>query len=364
MKKIHPKESIRNLISYRPSVSDDKKTGVIRLSVNEGALGPSPKAIKELRKWALSDYFFHRYPDQINKKLIHAISSQYSLNPEQIVLGNGSDELIQLLSTAFIDSEEEAIYTEYGFLVFPQSIKIAGGKPIVAADKKFTVDVNEILKLTTNKTKLIFLANPNNPTGTYIKRKELLFLRKKLRSNILLVVDDAYFEYVKQKDFMSGLKTFTNFKNVVMTRTFSKIYGLAGLRVGWGYGSKEIISALNRIKPPFNVSRPALFAASAAVKDSSWLNKEINHVNKWNKKLFAEFKKMKIDTNKSFTNFLLVNFDRVKVNSAKVFKQLAKYGILVRKMDVYGIKNSLRITIGTGSENTELIKKMRKILNV
>ena len=192
----------------------------------------------------------------------------------------------------------------------------------------------------------------------------MLFLRKKLRSNILLVVDDAYFEYVKRKDYLSGLKTFTNFRNVVMTRTFSKIYGLAGLRVGWGYGSKEIISALNKVKPPFNVSRPALFAASAAVKDSAWLNKEIKHVNKWSKKMFSEFKKMRIETNHSFTNFLLVKFDKVKINSAKVFKLLAKSGILVRKMDVYGIKNSLRITIGTSSENLVLIKKMRKILNV
>ena len=192
----------------------------------------------------------------------------------------------------------------------------------------------------------------------------MLFLRKKLRSDILLVVDDAYFEYVKNKDYLSGLKTFTNFKNVVMTRTFSKIYGLAGLRVGWGYGSKEIISALNKVKPPFNVSRPALFAASAAVKDSPWLNKEIKHVNKWSKKMYSEFKKMKIETNKSFTNFLLVKFDKVKINSAKVFGLLAKSGILVRKMDVYGIKNSLRITIGTTSENIALMKKMRKILNV
>ena len=185
-----------------------------------------------------------------------------------------------------------------------------------------------------------------------------------MRSNILLVIDDAYFEYVKRKDYLSGLKTFTNFKNVVMTRTFSKIYGLAGLRVGWGYGSKEIISALNRVKPPFNVSRPALFAASAAVSDNSWLNKEIKHVNKWSKKMFSEFKKMRIETNESFTNFLLVKFDKVKINSDKVFRLLAKSGILVRKMDVYGIKNSLRITIGTTSENIALIKKMRKILNV
>ena len=149
-----------------------------------------------------------------------------------------------------------------------------------------------------------------------------------------------------------------------MTRTFSKIYGLAGLRVGWGYASKEIINALNKVKPPFNVSRPALFAASAAIKDNNWLNKEIKHVNAWNKKMFDEFKKMKIETNKSYSNFLLVNFDRVKINSSKVFKLLAKTGILVRKMDVYGIKNSLRITIGKSDENKKLISKMKKILNV
>ena len=148
-----------------------------------------------------------------------------------------------------------------------------------------------------------------------------------------------------------------------MTRTFSKIYGLAGLRVGWGYGSKEIIDTLNKIKPPFNVNKAALFAASAAVKDRAWLNKEIKHVNIWNK-MFNEFKKMKIETNKSFSNFLLVNFDKVKINSSRVFKLLAKAGILVRKMDVYGIKNSLRITIGKSEENRKLISKMKRILNV
>jgi len=157
---------------------------------------------------------------------------------------------------------------------------------------------------------------------------------------------------------------FSNYKNVVMTRTFSKIYGLAGLRVGWGYGSKDVIDVLNKVKPPFNVNKAALFAASAAVKDSAWLNKEIKHVNNWNKKMFNEFKQMKIETNKSCSNFLLVNFNKVKINSSRVFKLLAKAGILVRKMDVYGIKNSLRITIGTSEENRKLIIKMKRILNV
>ena len=153
-----------------------------------------------------------------------------------------------------------------------------GAKVIYSKENNFTVSVKDILKKVTSKTKVVFLANPNNPTGTYITKKDLLFLRKKLRSNILLVVDDAYFEYVKQKNYSSALKLFSNFKNVVMTRTFSKIYGLAGLRVGWGYGSKEIIDTLNKIKPPFNVNKAALFAASAAVKDSAWLNLSLIHI--------------------------------------------------------------------------------------
>ena len=239
-----------------------------------------------------------------------------------------------------------------------------GAKVIYSNENNFTVSVKDILKKVTTKTKVVFLANPNNPTGTYVAKKDLLFLRKKLRSNILLVVDDAYFEYVKQKNYSSALKLFSNFNNVVMTRTFSKIYGLAGLRVGWGYGSKEIIDTLNKIKPPFNVNKAALFAASAAIKDSAWLNKEIKHVNNWNKKMFNEFRKMKIETNKSYSNFLLVNFDKVKINSKKVFNSLANSGILVRRMDPYGIKNSLRVTIGKNNENKKFISKMRNIFNV
>ena len=239
-----------------------------------------------------------------------------------------------------------------------------GAKVIYSKENNFKVSVKDILKKVTRKTKVVFLANPNNPTGTYVGKKDLIFLRKKLRSNILLVVDDAYFEYVKQKNYSSALKLFSNSKNVVVTRTFSKIYGLAGLRVGWGYGSKKIIDVLNKVKPPFNVNKAALFSASAAVKDSNWLNKEIKHVNNWNKKMFNEFKKMKIETNKSYSNFLLVNFNKVKINSSKVFKLLAKASILVRKMDIYGIKNSLRITIGKSKENKKLISKMKRILNV
>ncbi len=337
------------------------KLAKIKLSANESALGPSPKAKKEYLKISKS---FARYPDSEGTFLRKTLSNKFKIDKNRIILGSGSDQIFELVCKSFLKKGDEVIVPKYSFIIYRIYSKMNGAKVIYSRENNFKISVKEILKKVSKKTKIVFLANPNNPTGTYIKKKDLVFLRKKLRSNILLVVDDAYFEYVKQKDYLSALKIFKNHKNVVMTRTFSKIYGLAGLRVGWGYASKEIINSLNKVKPPFNVSRPALFAASAAIKDSLWLNKEIKHVNKWNKKMFNEFKKMKIETNKSYSNFLLVNFNRVKINSSKVFKLLAKTGILVRKMDVYGIKNSLRITIGKSDENRKLISKMKKILNV
>ena len=333
----------------------------IKLSANESALGPSPKAKKEYIKVSKS---FARYPDTNGTLLRETLSKKFKLDKNRIVLGSGSDQIFELICKAYLKKGDEVIVPRYSFIIYRIYSKMNGAKVIYSNENNFTVSVKDILKKVTTKTKVVFLANPNNPTGTYVEKKDLLFLRKKLRSNILLVVDDAYFEYVKQKNYSSALKLFSNFKNVVMTRTFSKIYGLAGLRVGWGYGSKEIIDTLNKIKPPFNVNKAALFAASAAVKDSAWLNKEIKHVNNWNKKMFNEFKKMKIETNKSYSNFLLVNFDKAKIKSSRVFKLLAKAGILVRKMDVYGIKNSLRITIGKTEENRKLISKMKRILNV
>jgi histidinol-phosphate aminotransferase len=338
-----------------------RRLAKIKLSANESALGPSPKAKKEYIKISNS---FARYPDSDGMFLRETLSKKFKLDKNKIILGSGSDQIFELICKAYLKKDDEVIVPKYSFIIYRIYSKMSGAKIIYSKEKNFTVSVEDILKKVTKKTKIVFLANPNNPTGTYVSKKNLLFLRKKLRSNILLVVDDAYFEYVKQKDYSSALKLFSNYKNVVITRTFSKIYGLAGLRVGWGYGSKEIIGALNKIKPPFNVNKAALFSASAAVKDDVWLNKEIKHVNNWNTKMFNEFKKMKIETNKSYSNFLLVNFNKVKINSSKVFKLLAKAGILVRKMDVYGIKNSLRITIGKSEENRKLISKMKKILNV
>jgi len=337
------------------------KAAKVKLSANESALGPSPKAIKEYSRLSKN---FKRYPDSEGISLRKTIAKKFKLDLNRIILGSGSDQILELICKAFLRKGDEVIVPKYSFLIYRLYSQMNGAKVLYSKEKNFTISVDEILKMVTKKTKIVFLANPNNPTSTYVDKKKLLFLRKKLRSNILLVVDDAYFEYVKQKDYSSGLQLFSSFKNVIVTRTFSKIYGLAGLRVGWGYGSKEIIKSLNQYKPPFNINSPALSAAEAAIKDNAWLNKEIKHVKKWNDKFYKEFEKLNIETNKSFTNFLLINFNKIKKNSSIIFKFLASAGILVRKMDNYGIKNSLRVTIGKNDENKKLILKLRRVINV
>ena len=357
-----PKAKSLNAEKYVAGLSLFKqKFARIKLSANESALGPSPKAVKEYIKLSKN---FKRYPDADGTFLRKVIAKKFKLDLNRIILGNGSDQAFELICKAFLNKNDEVIISQYSFIIYRIYSKLNFAKIVYAPENNFTCSINNILSRVTRKTKVVFIANPNNPTGTYLSKSEMLRLRKKLRSDILLVVDDAYFEYMNFRDYENGLKLFSKFKNVVITRTFSKIYGLAGLRVGWAYASKDIINALYKIKPPFNVSRPALFAASVALKDVSWLNKEILHVRKWSKIFYNLFKKLNIHTNITSVNFLLINFDRIKKNSKQVFFALAKKGILLRQMDVYSIKNSLRVTIGNNKENLKLISELKKILNV
>ena len=239
---------------------------------------------------------------------------------------------------------------------------IHGAKVLVAKEKKYKASVNEIIKKVNDKTKIVFIANPNNPTGSYLPKTEMIELREKLKSNILLVVDDAYFEFMNQDDFTSGLDIFKNYSNVFVTRTFSKIYGLAGLRLGWGYSSKEIIDAMYQIKPPFNVNRAALAAGSEAINDNEWTKRAIEHNTLWKEKIYSILEKNKIITNKPTANFFLMNFNNVKINSDEVFEKLAKERLIVRKMNQYKIENSLRLTIGDVDANKHFIKVIGDIL--
>ncbi len=333
----------------------------IKLSANESALGPSPKAVKSYNSIGKG---FVRYPDSDGTFFRKVLGKKFRLDRNRIILGAGSDQIFELVCKLFLNKGDEVVVTQYSFIIYRIYSRMCGATVKFAKEENFIPSVQSILDCVNRKTKIIFLANPNNPTGTYLDRNEMLELRKRLRSDILLVVDDAYCEFIDDPNFSSGLELFSKSKNVLITRTFSKIYGLAGLRIGWGYSSKAIIQKLYEIKPPFNVSRPALFAATQAIQDTNWLNKAINHNNYWSEKIFDVIDEIGIATNKTKANFFLLNFDIVSKSSSQVFNKLANSGILVRQMDVYNIKNSLRVTIGNNYENKKFITTLRKIFHV
>tara|TARA_Y100000816_G_scaffold28584_1_gene18314 strand:+ start:166 stop:1248 length:1083 start_codon:yes stop_codon:yes gene_type:complete len=333
----------------------------IKLSANESALGPSPKAVKSYSSIGKG---FVRYPDSDGTYFRKVLAKKFKLKTDRIILGSGSDQIFELVCKLFLNKGDEVVVPEYSFIIYRIYSRMFGAKVRYAKEENFTTSVESIMNCINKKTKIVFLANPNNPTGTYLNKDEVLKLRKKLRSDILLIIDDAYFEYIKDPEYASGIDLFSKSENVIVTRTFSKIYGLAGLRIGWGYGPRKLIKKLYEIKPPFNVSRPALFAATQAVLDTKWLNKAIEHNNFWAEKIFDVIDEIGIATNRTNVNFFLLNFDFVNQSANKVFNKLANSGILVRQMDVYGIKNSLRVTIGNSKENKKFISVLRKIFNV
>ena len=333
----------------------------IKLSANESALGPSPKAVKSYSSIGKG---FVRYPDSDGTYFRKVLAKKFKLKRDRIILGSGSDQIFELVCKLFLNKGDEVVVPEYSFIIYRIYSRMFGAKVKYAKEDNFAASVESIMDCVNKKTKIVFLANPNNPTGTYLNKYEVIKLRKKLRSDILLVIDDAYFEYIKDPDYASGIDLFSKSENVIITRTFSKIYGLAGLRIGWGYGPKKLIKKLYEIKPPFNVSRPALFAATQAVLDTKWLNKAIQHNSFWAEKIFSVIEEIGISTNRTNVNFFLLNFDFVNKSASQVFNKLANSGILVRQMDVYGIKNSLRVTIGNSKENKKFISVLRKIFNV
>ena len=261
----------------------------------------------------------------------------------------------------FLKPGDEVIVPQYSFLMYRIYSSIVGAKVVFSKEKDFTISVDEIIKKVNKKTKIVFLANPNNPTGTYLKKKELINLRKRLRNNILLVVDDAYDEYMVDRNYSSGLKIFKNINNVFILRTFSKAYGLASLRIGWGYGNRNIINALNIIKPPFNVNRIAQLCAIESLKDKKFIKKAIKHNLFWSKYIKKNLEKYNITTNKVSGNFLLLNFKRSKLNADNVEKKLQNKGLILRETKTYGIKNCLRLTIGNRSENKLFLNTIGKI---
>ena len=357
-----PKFKKFNIKAYKPGRSKIKKLkNIIKLSANESALGMSPKANKIISSKKLN---LERYPDGKSERLRKEISKKYRCNPDKIICGAGSDEIIQMICQLFLKPKDEVVVPQYSFLMYRIYANIVDANVKFAKEINFKISNIEILKKVTKNTKIVFLANPNNPTGTYLIKKEILDLRKKLDKNILLVVDDAYAEYMKNVDYKSGLDLFKNKENVFVLRTFSKIFGLASLRVGWGYGSKKIINGLNVIKSPFNVSHIAQLAAIESLKDKKFIERSIKHNLYHAKKIKAYLEKYKIFSNSISANFLFLDFEKCKYTAKYFYERLKSKGIIVRSTeDGYHIKNKLRLTIGSKNENLAFMNAAKKILN-
>lgn len=316
------------------------RTDAIKLSSNENPFGCSDKAKEAL---ARSVHTLHRYPNTDHAGLRAAIGDVHGLDPDRIICGVGSDEIIHFLCQAYVGPRSEVVFTEHGFLMYRISTMAAGGKPVSVPERERTTDVDAILKACTKNTKLVFLANPNNPTGTMIALADLERLANGLPKGCLLVIDGAYAEYVEGYD--GGADLATRLPNVFMTRTFSKIYGLGGLRIGWGYGSRAVIDVLNRIRGPFNLSTAQQDAAEAAVRDQDWVTRcrdDNTRLRAWLAEALAE-KGVPSDT--STANFILARFSSPEEASA-CDDYLKSEGIIVRRVAGYNLPHCLRITVG------------------
>ncbi len=356
-----PCPGILDIAPYIPGRSEAEAEGPIyKLSSNESPLGASPKAKEAYR--ALADSL-ELYPDGGAHDLRDALAARHGLNPERIVCGSGSDELLELLAHAYLGPGDEAIYTQYGFLVYPIAIKANGATPIIAPETDLTADVDAILNKVTGKTKMVFLANPNNPTGTYLPFDEVKRLHAGLPEGCILVLDAAYAEYVRRNDYQAGIELVSAAHNVVMTRTFSKAYGLAGLRLGWLYGPEAIVDVLNRVRGPFNVNAAAIAAGVAAVEDEEHLQRAVAHNDKWLPWLTRELQALGLEVTPSIGNFILVHFpDEDGRRAADADAYLGKRGLILRAMGAYGFANALRASIGTAEANEKLVAALREFL--
>jgi histidinol-phosphate aminotransferase len=322
---------------------------VYKLSSNETPLGPSRKAVEAVQACI---GHLELYPDGSATKLRQSIAAKYGLDPARIVCGSGSDEILSLIAHAFIGPGDEGLITQHGFLVYRIAILAAGGTPVVTAERDLTADVDALLAKLTERTKVVFLANPNNPTGTYLPFDEVKRLHAALPPDVLLVLDAAYAEYVRRNDYASGLELVATSDNVVMTRTFSKIHGLAALRIGWCYAPADVADALNRIRGPFNMNGAAIEAGAAALGDEAHVAAAIAHNEEWLGWLTREIRGLGLAVTPSVGNFLLLHFPPQAGRTAKDADAfLGARGLVLRAVAAYGLPNALRLTIGTAEAN-------------
>ncbi|WP_428031949.1 histidinol-phosphate transaminase [Ancylobacter sp.] len=352
-----PRASVLEIEAYVPGKSQaGAGVKVHKLSANENPLGPSPKALAAFQ----SSTALELYPDGSSTRLREAIAATYGLDPARIVCGTGSDELLMLTAAAFAGPGDEVLYSQHGFLVYRIATLAAGATPVVAPEKDYRSDVDALLAAVTEKTRVVFLANPNNPTGTYLPFDEVKRLQRGLPPHVLLALDAAYAEYVRRNDYEAGIELVATCPNVVMLRTFSKIYGLAALRVGWLYGPAEVVDAVNRIRGAFNVSAPGLAAAVAAIEDAGHVDAAIAHNQTWLPWLASELTALGLTVTPSVANFLLVHFPDTPGRTAKEADAfLSQRGLILRRVDSYGLPGALRLTVGTEEANRLLVAALK-----
>lgn len=327
-------------------------TDVRKLSSNETPLGPSPKAIAAYK--AVADEL-HRYPDGAVDKLRQAIAQHQGLPADNIICSNGSDELIALICNAYCGPGDEVLYSRHGFLMYPIAAMARGATPVTAEETNLTTNVDALLAKVTPRTRIVFLANPNNPTGTYISAAELRRLREGLPDGVLLVVDAAYAEYVSRNDYSAGEELVRERDDTIMTRTFSKIYGLAALRLGWAYAPESIISVLNRVRGPFNVNAPAQAAGAAALADMAHIDKARAHNDAELPRVTKGLEAAGLKVVPSVGNFLLIRFPKGVEQAKKADEFLRGRGLILRAMGGYGLADCLRLTLGTVEENDRVL---------
>jgi histidinol-phosphate aminotransferase len=356
-----PRTGVLDIDAYVPGKS--KAPGVakiFKLSSNETPLGPSPRA---RAAYISAAAHLQDYPDGSATELREAIGRTFGLDPERIVCGSGSDDLLHLLAYAYLVDGDEAIHTTHGFLIYPIVTLGTGAKPVVAPETNFTANVDAILAAVTKRTKIVFLANPNNPTGTCLAFDEVKRLHRGLPAHVLLVLDAAYAEYVRRNDYEAGIELVATSENVVMCRTFSKIHGLASLRLGWMFAPAHIVDAVNRIRGPFNIAGPAIAAGIAAIEDVEHQERSRQHNTRWLGWLTQEIDKLGLKVTPSVANFLLIHFPETKGRTAKDADEfLSARGLILRQTGAYKLPNALRMSVGTEEANRLVVAALKQFL--
>ncbi len=356
-------EGVRALSPYKPGKPMEELqrelglSSIVKLASNESPLGPGPAALAAVAECAPG---IARYPDGNGFALKQALAAHHGVTPDRLTLGNGSNDVLELITRAFVTPDNEVVFSQHAFAVYPLVTQAVGAKAVVTPAKNFAHDLDAMAAAVSPKTRLIFVANPNNPTGTWVPEKALASFITSIPETVLVVVDEAYFEYVEEPAYKSFVSRLGKHRNLIVTRTFSKAFGLAGLRAGYAMSDPQVADVLNRVRQPFNVNAMALAAAEAALGDRGHLEKSIQVNRSGMKKLVTAFDEMGIEHIPSVGNFIAA---RMPKPGAEIFTALLKQGVIVRPIAEYEMPDFIRVTVGTEDENQRFIEALQKVIS-